>query len=133
MAAAAKIGDSSIPKTDTARPPQSAHRQSCKRRQKQVLPDIAHGRQRQSARLDNAHQVAAQQGNAGAFDGHIGAGAHGHTHIRRCQGRRIVNAIAGHDHNATFVLQALNNLALVFRQDFRFHFVNMQFAGYRFG
>jgi hypothetical protein len=41
--------------------------------QEQILPDIAHGRLGKPARANDSHQIAFQQGDAGAFDCNIGA------------------------------------------------------------
>ena len=71
---------------------------------------------RQPARAHDALQVALEQGDAGAFDGDVGAGAHGDADIGRGEGGRIVDAVTGHGDDAALALQPLDDRALLIGQ-----------------
>jgi hypothetical protein len=57
---------------------------------------------RQPPRADDAIEIALEQRDAGAFDGDIGARAHGDADIRCREGGRIVHPIARHRHDPAF-------------------------------
>ncbi len=116
MAAAAIIGDSRMPKVGI----EHARRNGNARRvvdegEEQVLPDIVHHRLGQKPRPDNAHQVALEQGDAGAFHGNIGSRSHGNADIRRGKGRRVIHAIARHGHHPALRLEPGNDIGLLGR------------------
>src|SRR5579884_2823458 len=102
-------------------------------REEEVLPNVAHDGTAQAAGASNAPQVTLQERDAGAFDGDIGATAHGDAHLRLRQRRGIIDAVAGHGHNATLALQLPDDLALLLRQDFRLYFVDPKFFCDRLG
>src|SRR5664280_137485 len=95
----------------------------------QVLPDIAHDRRRQRARFHDPGEVALEQRDAGAFDRHIGAGAHGDTDLGGGQCRRIIDAVAGHGHHAAFGAQFFDHSALLIRQHLSLDFCNAEPLG----
>ncbi len=88
-----------------------------------------HHRLRQRARLDDAGEVALEQRDAGAFDRHIGAGAHGDADVGGGQRRGVVDAVAGHGDHAALAAQLLDHGALLVRQDFRLDLGNAQALG----
>ena len=65
---------------------------------------------------DDAGQVALEQGDAGALDGDVGAGAHREADVGGGQGGCVVDAVAGHGHDAALGAQALDDVALVVGQ-----------------
>jgi hypothetical protein len=75
-----------------------------------MLPTVATDSSR--ARADAA-QVALDQRDLGAVHGDVGAGAHGDADIGLGQRRRIVDAVAGHRHDASFPLQAFDQRQFV--------------------
>ena len=80
------------------------------------------------ARLGDAAQVAFHQRDAGALHGDVGAGAHGDADIGLRQRRGVVDAVAGHGHDAPFRLQPLDHLALLLRQHFGLDLVDAELA-----
>src|SRR5579884_1494306 len=102
-------------------------------REEEVLADVAHDGTAQAAGSRNAPQVTLQERDAGAFDGDIGAAAHGDAHVRLRQRRGVINAVAGHGYDATLALQLPDDLALLLRQDFRLYFVDPKFSCDRLG
>ena len=70
-----------------------------------------------------------EQGDAGAFDGDVGAGAHGDADVGGGKRRRIVDAVAGHRHHPAFLAQPRHDLALAVGQDFRLDLVDAELAG----
>src|SRR3546814_20890482 len=67
-------------------------------------------------RAHDAGQVALDEGNAGALDRDVGAGAHGDADIGLRQSRRIIHAVAGHGDDTAFGLVLLHDRALFLRQ-----------------
>jgi hypothetical protein len=51
---------------------------------------------------DDARQIALEQGDAGAFDRDVGAGAHGDADIGGGKRGRVVDAVAGHRDDPAF-------------------------------
>ena len=91
IAAAAMIGDSRMPKAGIEHARRDRHAERVvDEGEEQVLADVAHRRLATGARADDAGEVALQQGDAGAFDGDVGAGAHGDADIggRKRRARR---------------------------------------------
>src|SRR3546814_16227934 len=66
-------------------------------------------------RAHDAGQVALDEGNAGALDRDVGAGAHGDADIGLRQSRRIIHAVAGHGDDPAFGLVLLHDRALFLR------------------
>jgi hypothetical protein len=83
--------------------------------------------------FENAAQVALEERDAGALDGHIRAGAHGDSDLGLCQCGRIVDAVARHGNGATLLLKAFYDEVLLVRQNLSFHFIQAKFPRYRFG
>ena len=101
MAAAAICGDSSQAERRIEHARRDRHAGGVvDEGEEQVLADVAHHRARQPPRPDQALQVAPEQGDAGALDGHVGARAHGDADVGGGQRRRVVDAVAGHGHAA---------------------------------
>ena len=99
--------------------------------EEQVLLDVAQGGAGQLARPDYAHQVAAQQGNAGAFHRHIRARAHGDADIGGGKCRCVVHPVAGHRDLVALSAQLVDQLLLRLGQDARAHFVDAKLARHR--
>ena len=55
------------------------------------------------------------QADAGALQGHLRAAAQGHAHVGLGQGRAVVDAVAGHDHEFALALQRFYEFQLVRR------------------
>ena len=64
----------------------------------------------------DAGQVALEQGDAGALDGHVGARPHRKADVGGGQGRGVVDAVARHGHDAALVAQPLDDVGLVVGQ-----------------
>ena len=62
--------------------------------------------------------------DAGAFDGHVGAGAHGDADVGLGERGGIIDAVAGHGYDAAFALQAASDFELLVGQDFGLEFVD---------
>jgi len=60
------------------------------------LADVAEGGAREADGAGEAAEVAFHEGDAGAFDGDVGAGAHGDADIGGGEGGGVVDAVAGH-------------------------------------
>jgi hypothetical protein len=113
IAAAAMIGDSRMPKAPgRARPRRSARRRRCRERRRRFWRMLRIVASPTAARAHDAGQVALQQRDAGAFDGDIGAGAHGDADIGGGERRRVVDAVAGHGDDAALAAQLLDDLRL---------------------
>ena len=77
---------------------------------------------------DDALEVAAQQGDAGAFDRHIGTRPHGDADIGGGEGRCVVDAVAGHGDDTAFGPKLLHHRGLVLGQHLRADVVDAQAA-----
>ena len=66
---------------------------------------------------------------AGAFDGHVGAGAHRDSHIRRGQRGCVVDAVARHRHDAPCFFNSQNARVFVLGFDAGLHFINAETSG----
>ena len=80
----------------------------------------------QTPRAHDAAQIALDQRHVGALHRHVGAGAHGDADVGLRQRRRVVDAVAGHGHDAPFLLQALHRLGLLLRQHLGDHLVDAE-------
>lgn len=87
---------------------------------------VRHRLVRNDAGLRNAAQIPLDQRHLGAVHGHAGARAHRHANIGLGQRRRIVDAIAGHRHDAALALQARHQRQLVGGLDTAMHLVDAQ-------
>lgn len=63
---------------------------------------------------------------AGAFDGHIGSGAHGDAHVGLGECWSVVHAISRHRHLSSIRLQASHCLTLLVGKHFRVNFVDTE-------
>src|SRR3546814_1994365 len=99
------------------------------RSEEEVLPDIAHRGARQPPCPHDPAEIALDQGEAGALDRDIGAGAHGDPDIGLSERRRIVHAIPGHRHFASFGLQLSTDPRLVLGQHIGAYLVDAEAAG----
>src|SRR5205085_11134032 len=61
-----------------------------------------------------------------AFHRDVGAGAHRDADLRLRQGRRVVDAVAGHRDKPALPLQPLDGVRLLIRQDLRDHLVDAE-------
>lgn len=100
-------------------------------RKEQVLPDVLHRRATEAARPHDAAQVPFDQGDTGALHRHVCPGAHRDAHVCLRQSRRIVDAVSGHRHALTALLQPLDDRRLLFRQDVGFNLIDLD--GFRDG
>ena len=82
-------------------------------------------------RPKNTAEIPFDQRDPGAFNGDIGAGPHGNTHIRRRQRRGVVDTIARHCDGAAFGLKARDKIVLVLGAETGVHFVDAQCRGDR--
>ncbi len=64
-----------------------------------------------------------------ALDRNVGSDAHGDADIGGGERRRVVHGVSRHGDDAAFLAQARDDLALVFRQDFRIDFRDAELAG----
>src|SRR5204862_1287881 len=96
---------------------------------KQVLPDVAHHGPAQVDCLDDAVEIAFYEGDTGALHRHIGSGSHGNADVGSREGRRIVDAVARHGDNGTFLSQAFDLLVFVLGTDARDDVINPEFFG----
>src|SRR5216684_8600371 len=71
-----------------------------KKREQQILFDVADGGTAEFACAQNSAQIAFKQSDARAFDGHVGAGAHGDANIGCGQRGRVVYSVASHGNDA---------------------------------
>ena len=78
-------------------------------REEQVLLDVAHRLARQPAGADDAAQVALDERHGRALHGDVGARAHGDADLGLRQRGRVVDAVAGHRHDAPFLLEPLDD------------------------
>ena len=83
------------------------------------------------ARADDAAQVAAQQRDSRAFDGHVRSGAHGDADVGLRQRGGIVHAVARHGDDAPFRLQALYDFAFLSGQNPGMNFVDVRVCARR--
>ena len=67
--------------------------------------------------------------DAGAFHGDIGAGAHGDAHLGLGESRRVVDAVAGHGHDAAFGLESLDILGLLIGEHLGSNFIQAEPSG----
>src|SRR6266576_2884902 len=72
----------------------------------EILLDVANRGATQLARAYDSTQIAFEKRDAGVFDGHLRAGTHGDTDIGSRKRGSVVDAVAGHRHDASFFLQA---------------------------
>src|SRR3546814_14351621 len=61
--------------------------------------------------------ITLEQSDTRAFDSDVGARPHGDADIGSGQGRRIVDAVAGHGNHPAFTLEPGDYCALLVRQD----------------
>src|SRR6266852_8775813 len=73
----------------------------------EILADIADGGAAQAAGAHDSAEIAFDQGDAGAFDGDVGAGAHGYADIGGGERGSIVDAVASHGYDATLLAETL--------------------------
>ena len=99
----------------------------------QILLDVADYRAGELNGGDSVEQVALHQDDVGGFDGDIGAGADGNAHIRSCQGRGIVDAVADHGDLLALRLELAHFLLLILGENLRYHPVNAGLAADGFG
>ena len=99
----------------------------------QVLLHVGHCRRRDGTGLHDAPQITLDQGELGAGHGHIRARPHRDAHIGCRQGRRIVDAIAGHGHTTPLGFELLDQFGLVLRFDAATHIVDAQRAPHGLG
>ena len=88
----------------------------------QVLPDVAHRRLRQTARRGDSAEIATKQRDARGFDGDVRSRPHRDPDIGGGKRRSVVDAVAGHRDDPTFLPQTFDRLALVLRQNFGLDF-----------
>ena len=82
--------------------------------------------------FDDAHQIAFQQRNAGAFDRDIGPRPHCNSHIGGRKRRRVVNSVARHCHDCAAGFQFFNDLDFLIGHYFRSVFIDAQLTRNRF-
>ena len=99
----------------------------------QILLDVADHRAGEFNGGDSVEQVALHQDDVGGFDGDIGAGADGNAHVRSCQGRGIVDAVADHGDLLALCLELAHFLLLILGENLRYHPVNAGLAADGFG
>src|SRR3546814_3963579 len=85
----------------------------------QVLPDVGHSRLAQPPGTDDPSQITLEQSDTRAFDSDVGARPHGDADIGSGQGRRIVDAVAGHGNHPAFTLEPGDYGALLDRKSTR--------------
>src|SRR3546814_10917267 len=82
-----------------------------------ILPDVGHSRLAQPPGTDDPSQITLEQSDTRAFDSDVGARPHGDADIGSGQGRRIVDAVAGHGNHPAFTLEPGDYGALLVRPD----------------
>src|SRR5712692_4268473 len=95
----------------------------------QVLADVAHGGSAELARAHDSAEIGFDQSYAAAFHCNVSASAHGNSDVSLRQRGPVVDAIAGHGDDVSFLLQALDDLRLLVRQYFGFKIVDAQLTG----
>ncbi len=79
--------------------------------------------------MRNTSQVPFDERHLGAIHRDIGARSHRDAHIGLSQGRCIVDPIARHGDNASFVLQFGNQGQFISRLYFRMKFLDLKICG----
>src|SRR5581483_11907349 len=64
--------------------------------EEEILANVGHGATAQEDSAGQAAQIALHEGDAGRFDGDVGAGAHGNADVSCGQGGGVVDAVARH-------------------------------------
>ena len=102
MAALAIMGLSSTPHTGYSTPAaRGTPSKIVDEGEKEILPDVLHGRPAESDGTNQRAQIAFHQRHARAFHGNVRSGSHRNPHVGKSQRRRIIDAIARHrDHTA---------------------------------
>src|SRR5262245_796291 len=81
--------------------------------QEQILTDVLHGEPAEATGSFDASKIAANQGDSGTLDCHIGAASHSNSDLGLGQSGRVVNAIAGHRYSFALSLQFLDDIGLL--------------------
>lgn len=115
---------------DTAYLPPPARPTSCKKREKQVLANIAQGRATQLPDTDSSIQITLGQSDASAIHRHISIGAHGNTNLTLRQGQSIVDTIAGNRDPLALMLQSFDLLRFLIWQHASNHLIQNEFLRY---
>src|SRR5215469_481316 len=85
--------------------------------EEEVLLDVAHDCFAEAARADQGSEVAFQQGDAGALHGDVGSGSHGNANLGLGECGGVVDTVASHRDGPSLLLQLLDAVSFVVRQD----------------
>src|ERR1035441_2651901 len=97
--------------------------------EEKILADVAHGGLAELAGAEDSGEVSFDQGDAAAFHGDVGAGAHGDADVGLGEGGGVVDAVAGHGDDSSLLLKFADDFELAFGEDFGLEFGDAERAG----
>ena len=95
--------------------------------EEKILADVAHGGLAQLAGAEDSGEVSFDEGDAAAFHGDVGAGAHGDADVGLREGGGVVDAVAGHGDDSSLLLEFADDFEFTFGKDFGFEFGDAEF------